>query len=137
MARNRITVYLSAAAEKKLQATSKVQNRSVSSLASAAIDRQIAQSGDVLPAGATRQLARVEARLDKVIRDSAAVREIMLLFVRVWLEYTPPLDEDEADEAAALAEARFERFLDLVRDALVANGARGGDLQVHSTEATL
>lgn len=137
MARNRITVYLSAAAEKKLNATSKAQNRSVSSLVSAAIDRQILQTGDVLPEGATRQLARVEARLDKVIRDNAALREIMLLFVRVWLEYTPPLDESEEDEAAALAEARFERFLDLVRDALVSNGARGSGLNGQSVEAAL
>jgi hypothetical protein len=137
MARNRITVYLSAAAEKKLNATSKAQNRSVSSLVSAAIDRQILQTGDVLAEGATRQLARVEARLDKVIRDNAALREIMLLFVRVWLEYTPPLDESEEDEAAALAEARFERFLDLVRDALVSNGARGSGLNGQSVEAAL
>jgi hypothetical protein len=127
MARNRITVYLSPAAEKKLQAASKAQNRSISSLASATIERQIVQTGDVLTEGSTRQLARVEARLDKVIRDSAALREIMLLFVRVWLEYTPPLDESEEDEAAALAEARFERFLDHVRDAMGPKGSLAGD----------
>lgn len=35
---------------------------------------------------------------------------------RIWLEYTPPLAPDEEDDAAPMAEQRFERFLDLVRN---------------------
>jgi hypothetical protein len=69
-----------------------------------------------LPEGATRQLARVESRMDKLMRDNAILKETLLLFVRIWLEYTPPLAADEEDDAAALAEQRFERFLDLVRN---------------------
>lgn len=41
--------------------------------------------------------------------------------MRIWLEHHPPLDEAEEDAAAASAEARFERFLELV-----AHGLRGG-----------
>jgi len=137
MSRNRITVYLSADAEKKLQALSKVQKRSVSSIVSSTIERRILQNQDLIPEGATRQLARVEARLDKVVRDSTALREIMLLFVRVWLEYTPPLDESEEDEAAALAEARFERFLDHVRNALHPGRSMAADLPTENSEAVL
>lgn len=137
MSRNRITVYLSADAEKKLQALSKLQKRSVSSIVSSTIERRILQNQDLIPEGATRQLARVEARLDKVVRDSAALREIMLLFVRVWLEYTPPLDESEEDEAAALAEARFGRFLDQVRNALHPGRSMAADLPIENSEAVL
>lgn len=129
MARNRITVYLSEDAEAKIKSVAHVRKMSISNLIANAVDQQIAQNPNVVPEGAVRQLARIEARLDKTIRDAAMLREIMLLFVRVWLEYTPPLTEDEEDDAAALAELRFERFLDHVRDAMAPGRSMSAGLE--------
>jgi hypothetical protein len=47
--------------------------------------------------------------------------------VRVWLEHSPPLDPAHEDSAAASAEARFDRFLDLVTRGLT-SGDRLGDI---------
>ncbi|MEQ1619484.1 MAG: hypothetical protein ABL883_14210 [Terricaulis sp.] len=65
-----------------------------------------------------RQLGRLEARVDKILRDQAMMKECVLLFVRIWLEHNPPIPEDLADSAAASAEARFSRFLDLLMKGL-------------------
>lgn len=78
-----------------------------------------------------RQLARVEARIDKIQRDQAATKECLLVFVRVWLEHNPPIDDAIAESVAASAEARFERFIDLVAQGLppgrsMANGLGAG-----------
>jgi hypothetical protein len=45
-------------------------------------------------------------------------KETLLLFVRVWLEHNPPLDEHLEESAAASAAARFERFLDYVANSI-------------------
>jgi hypothetical protein len=59
------------------------------------------------------------------------MKECLLLFVRVWLEYNPPLDEEIADSAAASAAARFERFLDVLMKGL----SPGGSIASHAFDA--
>ena len=134
MALNKITVYLSDEAEAKIKSVARARKMSISHLVAASVDQQIAQNPNVLPEGIVRQMARIEARLDKSIRDAAMLKEIMLLFVRVWLEYTPPLSEAEEDDAAALAELRFERFLDHIRDALAPGKSMGAGLDSASNQ---
>lgn len=111
-----VTVYLPADLEAELLKAAKTKHLSASGLIAEAVKHHFRAHPDGLPEGATRQLARVEARIDKLMRDNATLKEALLLFVRIWLEYTPPLAPDEEDDAAALAEQRFERFLDLVRN---------------------
>lgn len=122
MARNGVTVYLPPELEAEITKAARSRKLSASGLITLAVKHHFAMHATGVPEGATRQLARIEQRLDKIVRDSALQREALLLFIRVWLEYTPPLREDEEDAAAALAETRFERFLDLVRDG-VSSGA--------------
>ncbi len=107
-----VTVYLPADLEAELQKAAKTKHLSASGIIAVAVKQHFKTN----PEGASRQLARLEARMDKLMRDNATLKEALLLFVRVWLEYTPPLAPDEEDDAAALAEQRFERFLDLVRN---------------------
>lgn len=128
MARNGITVYLPPELEAELLKVARTRKLSASGLIVAAVKQQFAMHPNGIPDGATRQLARIESRLDKVMRDNATLKEALLLFVRVWLEYTPPLDETEEDAAAALAEARFEKFVDYVRDALEPGATIAPDL---------
>ena len=79
-----------------------------------------------------------------MIGEQLIVKETLLLFIRVWLEHNPPLDESVEDAAAASAEARFERFLDMVAGGLqpgqsIANGelhaaalpVRGDETEAH------
>ena len=76
-----------------------------------------------------------DARLEKVIGESLILKEIVLLFVRVWLEHNPPIDEHLEEDAAASAEARFERFLDFVAQALTPGKSLGAVFSLESAEA--
>ena len=117
-----VTVYLPADLEAELLKAAKTKHLSASGIIAVAVKQHFKTNPEGVPEGATRQLARLEAGMDKLMRDNATLKEALLLFVRVWLEYTPPLAPDEEDDAAALAEQRFERFLDLVR-----NGGPGAE----------
>ena len=120
MARKRITVYLPPDLQARVSRIAREQHRSESSVITAAVrfrwDREPKASTEEEPA--RRQLSRVDARLDKVVGEALILKEVMLLFVRVWFEHNPSLDEEIEESAAASAEARFERFLDFVAQGL-------------------
>lgn len=42
----------------------------------------------------------------------------MLLFIRVWLEHTPPPPEETLDATNAVAERRFQSFLELLAESM-------------------
>jgi hypothetical protein len=118
MVRHKLTIYLTGDLQARIEAVAALQKRSVSSVA---VDAIRARYGRVEEGGADpalRQVAGLERRLDKAIRDTIMVRETLLLFVRVWLEHNPPLEEHLEQSAAASAAARFERFLDFVASAI-------------------
>jgi hypothetical protein len=109
--------------------TAAAQGRSDSAVIADAIrSRFAADSPDALSAqegAARRQLGRIETRIDKLIWEQSQVKACLLLFIRVWLEHNPPLEPEVEDSAAASAEARFARFLDLLVNDLTA--PQGGD----------
>lgn len=112
------SVYLPAELRAKVDRLADAQGRSASGVIVDAVRQKLASTeagGDVALA---HRMARLEQRLDKAIRDGAMLKESLLLFVRVWLEHNPPLDENLEDSAAASAAARFERFLDYVASAI-------------------
>src|SRR5262245_6932658 len=116
------------------------QGRSDSAVIADAIRSRFASdSPDAISAQentAKRQLARIEARLDKTIWEQTQLKACLLLFIRVWLEHNPPLDPDVEESAAASAEARFVRFLDLlVNDLTAPQGS--DDLSERLTDAHL
>ena len=115
--------------EAEITKAARSRKLSASGLIALAVKHHFSMHENGVPEGATRQLTRIEQRLDKITRDNAAIKEALLLFVRIWLEYTPPLQDDEEEAAAALAETRFERFLDLVRDGLVGSSVAGATLK--------
>ncbi|MEQ1818455.1 MAG: hypothetical protein ABL871_07565 [Terricaulis sp.] len=123
MPRKGITVYLTRDLEVKIEKIARDQHRSESSVIAEAVRARFAgRDGDPLaPVSDLRHTSRLDARLDKVIGEGLIVKEVLLLFIRVWLEHNPPIDEALEDSAAASAEARFERFLGMVAQAL-----RGG-----------
>ena len=141
MARGGITVYLPRDLETRIRKIARDQHRSESSVVAEAVKARF-ERGDagVKDESADRRLSRVDIRLDKAIGESLIIKEILLLFVRVWLEHNPPIDEEMEESAAASAEARFERFLDFVTQALgpgkslsVASALAGSDRSVDMT----
>jgi len=119
MARGGITVYLPRDLETRIRRIARDQHRSESSVVAEAVKARFERGeGASRDESADRRLSRVDIRLDKAIGESLIIKEILLLFVRVWLEHNPPIDEEMEESAAASAEARFERFLDFVTQAL-------------------
>lgn len=129
-----IRTYLEPDIAREVARIARAQGRSESSFIADAVRATLAKGSEAVARAAAetqgRRLNRIEARIDKLFRDQALMKESLLLFVRVWLEHNPPLDESIADAAAASAEARFERFLDLAAQTL----ARGGAERLHAAE---
>ena len=131
MSRAPMKTYLDEGLAAAVSRLAAVQNRSESAIIADAVRARFASASDAAGKadGETqkRQLNRLEARFDKIIWDLTQTKQAMLLFVRVWLEHNPPLDPEIEDSAGASAEARFERFLDLLSQRLIAPEA-GDDL---------
>jgi hypothetical protein len=126
-----IRTYLEPDLAREVSRAARAQGRSESSLVAEVLRARFA--ADSPGAAATsaetqkRQLNRLETRIDKLQRDQALMKESLFVFVRVWLEHNPPIDDAIVESIAASAEARFERFLDLVAQGLspgrsIANG---------------
>lgn len=118
MPRSGITVYLPRNLEERIELMAKEQHRSASSLVAEAVKARFERRGGDDPQSPERQRLRTDARLDKAIGEILIFKEVLLLFVRVWLEHNPPIDESLEESAAASADARFERFLDFVAQGL-------------------
>lgn len=120
--------------------TAAAQGRSDSAVIADAIRSRFASdSPDAISAQentAKRQLSRIESRIDKIVWEQTQLKGCLLLFIRVWLEHNPPLDPEVEDSAAASAEARFARFLDLLVNDLTAPQG-GDDLSERLTDAYL
>lgn len=138
MPRKGITVYLPPHLETKVEKLAREQHRSESSVIAETVRARFGgRDGDPLPPVDDARIAnRLNARFDKVIGECIILKEVVLLFVRVWLEHNPPIDEAHEDAAAASAEARFERFCGLVRDALQSgHSTANGGLQAPPHDA--
>lgn len=136
-----IRTYLEPDLAREVSRAARAQGRSESSLIAEVVRARFAAdaAGAANASAETqkRQLARLEARIDKLQRDQAQAKECLLVFVRVWLEHNPPIDDAVVESVAASAEARFERFLDLVAQGLpagrsIANGAMDDGANGHA-----
>jgi hypothetical protein len=132
------SVYLPIDLRNKVVRIAEAQGRSTSSVIVEAVRLRLARPEPNADSLSVHQLRRIETRLDKAIRDTMLVKESLLLFVRVWLEHTPPLDEAIEDAAAASAAARFERFLDYVANSIDAGRSVGeaSETYAHAADHT-
>ncbi len=118
MPRSGITVYLPPALEERIVGLAKERHCSESSLIADAVKARFDKRVLDTTSNGERERMRTDARLDKAIGEALIMKEVLLLFVRVWLEHNPPLDPSIEESAAASADARFERFLDYVAQGL-------------------
>jgi hypothetical protein len=135
MPRMGITVYLPPELEAQVLRVAKSRNLSASGVIAAAVKTLFSDNPNGIPDGATRQLSRIESRLDKMARDNAILKEALFIYVRVWLEYNPQLDPDEADAHAEADEARFRLFLDYVRKGIEQRDSITGDWEERFSES--
>ncbi len=112
------TVYLPSELRAKVARMADAQGRSASSVIVEAVRFRLGRQEQGIEPLSRRDIARLESRIDKVVRDGALIKETLLLFVRVWLEHNPPLEEHLEASAAASAAARFERFLDYIANSI-------------------
>jgi len=73
----------------------------------------IDETGDALANTVKVRLDRLDKRASLRARELALIKEIVLMFVRVWFEHTEPLSPDDPD-ASANADIRFQAFLDML-----------------------
>jgi predicted transcriptional regulator len=118
MPRSGITVYLPPELEERIAGLARERHCSESSLIADAVKARFDKRTLESASTAERERFRTDARLDKAIGEALIVKEVLLLFVRVWLEHNPPIDPSLEESAAASADARFERFLDFVAQGL-------------------
>ena len=135
MSRMGITVYLPPELESQVLRIAKSRHLSASGIIANAVKALFAENPNGVPDGVTRQLARIESRLDKVMRDNAILKEALFFYVRVWLEYNPKLEREETEAGADSDQARFELYLDYVRRGLEPRGSVAADWEGEFAQA--
>ncbi len=73
----------------------------------------IDEAGEALADTVRARLDRLDKRDHARARELALIKEIVLLFVRVWFEYSGTLPDDDPD-ASANADVRFRGFLEML-----------------------
>jgi hypothetical protein len=113
-----IRTYLEPSLAKEVANVASAKGRSESAIVAEAVRAHFSADGGeaalTLEESVRRQIDRLEARFEKLMRNQAMLCESMLLYIRVWLEHNPPIEDATEAEAAASAAQRFERFLDLL-----------------------
>ena len=112
-----LRTYVEPELARKVSKMAQRQGRSESAFVAAALRAYVA-AGAEGPARAAedsqkRQLGRIEDELNKVMPELLTQTELLLTFVKVWLEHNPPLDPALEASLSASADARLERFLDI------------------------
>jgi hypothetical protein len=113
--RRQVTFHLDPDILTALEAEALRRGLNVSRAANDTLRRVLLDGDDAAIAGQVRaRLDRLDKRDASRARDLALVKEALLLFVRVWLEYAGPLEESDDPDAAADAEARYQGFLEML-----------------------
>jgi predicted transcriptional regulator len=130
-----LRTYVEPELARKVSKMAQRQGRSESAFVAAALRAYVA-AGAEEPARAAedsqkRQLGRIEDEVNKVMPELKTQKELLLTFVKVWLEHNPPLDPALEASLSASADARLERFLDIAS----ITQSQGGLAHLHAVGA--
>lgn len=115
-AKRQLTLHLDADVAAAIEAEGKRRGLNLSRAANDALRRAlIDEASQALADTVKARLDRLDKRDQARAHDLALIKEMVLLFVRVWFEYAGPLEEDDPD-ASANAEIRFQGFLEMLSD---------------------
>jgi hypothetical protein len=127
--KKKITIYLEEDLARALDVDARLRGLPVTRAAADALRRIFLDETDPAVADTVKmRLDRVEKREVVRAREIGIIKETLLLFIRVWLEHTPPPLEETLDATHAVAERRFHSFLELLAESLGA----GQSLFVHA-----
>jgi hypothetical protein len=111
-----LTLHLDADVAAAIEAEGRRRGLNLSRAANDALRRVlIDEVGQTLADTVKARLDRLDKRDHTRARELALLKEIVLLFVRMWLDYPGPLDDDDPD-ASANAEIRFQGFLEMLAE---------------------
>lgn len=117
--KKKITIYLEDDLARALDVDARLRGLPVTRAAADAMRRIYLDEKDPAVADTVKmRLDRVEKREVARARELAIVKETLLLFIRVWLEHNPAPDEETLPAAHAVAERRFQSFLELLAESL-------------------
>lgn len=117
--KKKLTIYLEDELARALDVDARLKGLPVTRAAADAMRRIYLDEQDAAVADTVKmRLDRVEKREVVRAREIAIVKETLLLFIRVWLEHNPAPDEEDLPAQHALAERRFQSFLELLAESL-------------------
>ncbi len=112
--KRQLTLHFDAEVAAAIEAEAQKRRLNLSRAANDTLRRAlIDEAGEVLADTVKARLDRLDKRDHARARELALIKEIMLLFVRVWFEYSGTLPDDDPD-ASANADVRFQGFLDML-----------------------
>ena len=107
-----ISVYLDPQVMRALATYATRRDQPVSLIAEAAIASFLSPDSDERrEAAIAKRLDQQDRRLARLERDVSVGVETLALFIRLWLNLTPPLPEPAAKAARAQAGARYDNFV--------------------------
>jgi predicted transcriptional regulator len=107
-----LSVYLDPDVMQALSAYAARRDQSMSLIAEAAIASFLSPDADERKEAAiAKRLDQQDRRLARLERDVGIGVETLALFIRFWLNTTPPLPEPAAKAARAQAGARYDNFV--------------------------
>lgn len=117
--RRKLTIYLEADLARALHLDAQLRGLPVTRAAAVAMRRVLLDEKDPAVADTVKmRLDRVEKREVVRAREIGIIKETLLLFIRVWIEHNPAPDAETLDASHALAERRFQSFLELLAESL-------------------
>ncbi|MEQ1818592.1 MAG: hypothetical protein ABL871_08275 [Terricaulis sp.] len=117
--KKKLTIYLEDDLARALDVDARLRGLPVTRAVADAMRRIYLDEKDSAVADTVKmRLDRVEKREVVRAREIAIVKETLLLFIRVWLEHNAAPDEETLPAAHAIAERRFQSFLDLLAESL-------------------
>lgn len=112
--KRQLTLHVDADIAAAIEAEAAKRGLNLSRAANDALRRAlIDEAGDALADTVKARLDRLDKRDAARARELALIKEILLLFVRTWLERTGDLPDDDPDTSAN-ADVRFQGFLDML-----------------------
>jgi hypothetical protein len=112
--KRQLTLHFDADVASAIEAEAAKRGLNLSRAANDALRRAlIDEVGEALADTVKARLDRLDKRDHARARELALIKEIMLLFVRIWFEYSSPLPEEDPD-ASANADIQFQGFLEML-----------------------
>ncbi len=111
--KKRLSVYLDPNLKRLLADFADCREQSESLIAAAAIASFLSPDADERQEAAiSKRLDRIDRNVQRLERDICIANEAFAIFMRAWLDSTPPLPDAARAAARAKGGERYDRFLD-------------------------